>query len=108
MEYTIPQVQRLDVTHAEQVVSMLCDAFDDYPVMRFILVNRDNSYPTRLRSIIHMFVMARYYRNEPVLGILNMNVPFYERRGYKIMGHTRVAPALETWAFFRPDRQRKI
>jgi hypothetical protein len=52
--------------------------------------------------------MARYYLNEPVLGILNMNVPFYERRGYKIMGHTRVAPALETWAFFRPDRQRKI
>ena len=29
------------------------------------------------------------------------NVPFYLRAGYKIVGHARVAPELETWEFFR-------
>jgi len=31
------------------------------------------------------------------------NVPFYEHLGYRIIGHARVAPGLETWGFFRPD-----
>lgn len=29
------------------------------------------------------------------------NVTFYERVGYEITGHARVAPELETWGFFR-------
>jgi len=32
------------------------------------------------------------------------NVPLYERLGYRIVGHAKVAPELETWCFFRPDR----
>ncbi len=31
------------------------------------------------------------------------NVPLYERAGYEIVGHARVAPDLETWSFFRRD-----
>lgn len=31
------------------------------------------------------------------------NVPFYERLGYQLLGHTRITPALESWSFFRPD-----
>lgn len=31
------------------------------------------------------------------------NVPFHERLGYRIVGHGRIAPGLESWGFFRPD-----
>jgi GNAT superfamily N-acetyltransferase len=32
-----------------------------------------------------------------------INVPFYERFGYRIVGARRVADAFTTWGFFRPD-----
>jgi hypothetical protein len=31
------------------------------------------------------------------------NVPFYQRLGYRMVGHGRIGPGLETWGFFRPD-----
>lgn len=31
------------------------------------------------------------------------NVPLYQRLGYRLTGHVRVAPGLETWGFYRPD-----
>ncbi len=31
------------------------------------------------------------------------NVPIYEHLGYRVVGHARVSPGLETWGFFRPD-----
>jgi GNAT superfamily N-acetyltransferase len=31
------------------------------------------------------------------------NVGFYQHLGYRIVGHGRIAPWLETWGFFRPD-----
>ena len=31
------------------------------------------------------------------------NVAFYERLGYRIVGHDRVEPRLESWGFFRAD-----
>lgn len=31
------------------------------------------------------------------------NVPLYRHHGYRIVGHGRIAPELETWGFFRPD-----
>lgn len=33
------------------------------------------------------------------------NVPMYEHVGYRVIGHARVSPELETWNFFRPDDQ---
>lgn len=33
------------------------------------------------------------------------NVPLYENFGYEITGHARVSAEVETWAFYRPDRQ---
>ena len=30
------------------------------------------------------------------------NVPFYERLGYRMVGHGRIGPGLESWGFFRP------
>jgi GNAT superfamily N-acetyltransferase len=31
-----------------------------------------------------------------------VNLPFYQRFGYRLLGHSRVGPDLETWGFFRP------
>ncbi|HWB39703.1 MAG TPA: GNAT family N-acetyltransferase [Gemmatimonadales bacterium] len=31
------------------------------------------------------------------------NVMFYQRLGYRIVGHARIGPGLESWGFFRPD-----
>ncbi len=32
------------------------------------------------------------------------NVPFYQAAGYRLVGRVRIAPALESWSFFRPVR----
>jgi len=32
------------------------------------------------------------------------NVPLYRHFGYQVVGHATVAPDLETWGFFRRDR----
>jgi ribosomal protein S18 acetylase RimI-like enzyme len=33
------------------------------------------------------------------------NIPLYESFGYEITGHARVSAEVQTWAFFRPNRQ---
>ena len=54
-----------------EVVDVLCDAFRDYPVMRYVLEGSSvvSPDPERLRTLIRFFVMARVLRGEPVLGI---------------------------------------
>jgi hypothetical protein len=37
---------------------------------------------------------------------LPRNVELYRYFGYRITGHARVAPELETWGFFRPSQSR--
>lgn len=32
-----------------------------------------------------------------------IDIPSYERLGYRVTGHARIAPELETWALFRQD-----
>jgi GNAT superfamily N-acetyltransferase len=188
---------------ANDVVRVLCEAFAEYPVMRYVL-GPGGDYPVRLRTLIGFFHGARVLREDPILGIsrggelvgvalcslpdrvappamdelrertwselgadararydefgraweplgvaepnihVNMlavpprhqgqglgrrllervhamsreredsrgvtlttesaaNVLFYERQGYRVVGHRVVAPGLETWGFFRPD-----
>jgi len=45
----IPPVQ------SDAVLDVLCDAFFDYPVMRYVLGDRPE-YPRRLRTVIGLFV----------------------------------------------------
>jgi GNAT superfamily N-acetyltransferase len=52
-----------------QVVDVLCDAFHDYPVMRYVIGPAGEDYDRQLRTLIGFFVQARLSRNEPVLGI---------------------------------------
>src|SRR3954447_24282567 len=66
-------VSRLSSTQIEDAITVLCDAFHDYPVMRHVL-GPDGDYDGRLRTLIGFFVSARVFRNEPVLGV-------YDRAG---------------------------
>jgi GNAT superfamily N-acetyltransferase len=201
-------VAPLHATRLEAAVDVLCDAFAEYPVMRFVAGPDAEDYDRRLRSLIHFFTSARFLNGDLVLGAgsgsgetlvavanvtppgtrpaapevshrrealwrelgadareryeqlgriwqplgierphyhLNMigvrrdwrgrgagrllldavhalsadspescgvslttedpiNVPLYQHVGYAITGHAVVAPGLETWGFFRPDR----
>jgi GNAT superfamily N-acetyltransferase len=66
-------VTRLSSAETEDAVTVLCDAFQDYPVMRYVL-GPAGDFERRLRTLIGFFVSARVYRNEPVLGV-------YDRTG---------------------------
>jgi GNAT superfamily N-acetyltransferase len=201
-----PVVRRLPAADAPAVVDVMCDAFRDYPVMRFVIGDAGGDDDRRLRTLIGLFVAARALRDEPLLGLadgrtlcaaatvsfpgvgeeppemsalregvwrdlghdararhaacgevwgtlgvgtphvhVNMigvrpahqgrglarvlldhvqrisretpgangvtlttedpaNVPFYQHVGYQIVGHGRIAPALETWAFHRRNQ----
>jgi GNAT superfamily N-acetyltransferase len=200
-------VTRLDPSEAtvEAVTTLLCEAFADYPVMRFVLGPRED-YPARLRTLIGLFVANRAVPGDPFFAVtdgtelggvalctppnppaaspaleeirerawtalgadareryaacvrawtdvgiaepnvhLNMlavhprcwgrglarplleqvhalsrelpasrgvtlttedpgNVPLYRYFGYELVDRRRIAPELETWGFFRPDR----
>jgi ribosomal protein S18 acetylase RimI-like enzyme len=54
---------------APQIVATFCDAFHDYPVMRYIVGGPDELYDERLATLIRFFAMARVLRNEPLLGV---------------------------------------
>lgn len=62
-----PEIVTLGQENAEDAVAVLCDAFADYPVMRFVLGDAGDR-PRRMRRLIEFFTMARFLRGEPVLG----------------------------------------
>jgi GNAT superfamily N-acetyltransferase len=59
---------RLTPAHADDAVTVLCDAFRDYPVMRYVL-GAQADYDARLRTLVGLFVSARFFREEPVLAV---------------------------------------
>jgi len=201
-------VTTLSFDQVVEIVSVLSDAFQDYPVMRYVvgpdIPGVGAPYKVRLHRLVQLFVSARAYRDEPLMGVrdgtgalvaaavmslpnasnplpafiglresvwaelgaearsrydayisaanffaasqphhhLNMigvrkaqqrrglsrelldavhslaaddprstgvsltterpeNLPFYERFGYRVVGHARLGPDLETWGLFR-------
>jgi GNAT superfamily N-acetyltransferase len=67
----VSELQRVDLLSAEEagdVVSVISEAFFDYPVMRFVLGSPED-YPSRLETLVTLFVMARVLRNEVMLGV---------------------------------------
>jgi ribosomal protein S18 acetylase RimI-like enzyme len=63
-----PRIERLAVTDAEAVTALLCDAFFDYPVMRYVLGDTLD-YAGRLVRLIGLFTAGRWQRGHPVLGL---------------------------------------
>jgi len=61
------RAEPLPPERAEDAVSVLCDAFRDYPVMRFILGPPGVDDADHLRTLIGFFVQNRVLRREPLL-----------------------------------------
>jgi len=53
-----------------EITDVLCDAFYNYPVMNYVLGEKEN-YDKRLLKLVKLFVSARALRQEPILGIYN-------------------------------------
>lgn len=62
-------VRRLSTAQVQHAVSVLCDAFHDYPVMRYLLAPVAGDYDRHLHTLVNFFVMARVWREDPILGI---------------------------------------
>lgn len=62
-------VSRLSEAQVRHAVAVLCDAFHDYPVMRYVIGPVGGDYKRRLHMLINFFVMARVYRQEPILAL---------------------------------------
>lgn len=62
-------ISRLPATDAPRVVDVLCEAFREYPVMRFVLGEDSRDYQKRLTTLIGFFVSARALRDEPMFGV---------------------------------------
>ena len=75
-------VERLSPSARAEIVSVLCEAFHEYPVMRFVIGDDGErlaagpigseqleAYERRLYSLVDFFVQARLSREEPVLGV---------------------------------------
>ena len=62
-------VFRLPSDRVSEAVHVLCDAFHDYPVMRYILGPRSEDYDRCLHRMIGIFVSARALRGDPILAV---------------------------------------
>jgi GNAT superfamily N-acetyltransferase len=66
-------VTSLSIHNLVEIVSVLADAFHDYPVMRYVLgpdtPDAGAPYPVRLHRLVQLFASGRAYRNDPMLGM---------------------------------------
>jgi GNAT superfamily N-acetyltransferase len=52
-----------------EAVAVLCEAFHDYPAMRFFLSDAGERYERHLGLLMGFFTAARFLRGDPVLGV---------------------------------------
>jgi hypothetical protein len=65
----VPVLERLTAARAADIVSVFCDAFRDYPVMRYI-TGPSGDYDARLHHLINFFVGRRVQQGGPLFGIV--------------------------------------
>jgi GNAT superfamily N-acetyltransferase len=63
-------VERFPSARTSEIVSVLCDSFHDYPVMRYV-VGPDGDIDERLRRLIDFFVFRRARQGGPLLGVVD-------------------------------------
>jgi ribosomal protein S18 acetylase RimI-like enzyme len=66
---TDQSVGRLARADKADAVEVLASAFQEYPVMQYVLKDAGNSYEEHLRALIGFFVESRLSRDWPLLGI---------------------------------------
>ena len=68
-----PTVSTLGFDNLVEIVSVLSDAFREYPVMRYVLgpdlPGAGAPYAVRLHRLVQLFASNRAYRDEPMMGI---------------------------------------
>jgi ribosomal protein S18 acetylase RimI-like enzyme len=62
-------VERLTRADKTEAVEVLASAFEDYPVMRFVLRDAGEAYPSHLRALVGFFCELRFTRGYPILGV---------------------------------------
>ena len=71
-------VAALSFDNVVEIVSVISDAFRDYPVMRYVLgadtPSHGAPYEVRLHRVVQLFVSARAYRDEPLMGVRDERV----------------------------------
>lgn len=64
------QVVKIPSQNIPEITDVLCEAFYNYPVMKYVLGEKAD-YDNRLRKIVTFFIFARALRKEPLLGNYN-------------------------------------
>ena len=59
----------LDRSDKIAALNILCAAFHDYPVMRYVIGETDPEYDGKVRELISLFVEGRVMRNVPLIGL---------------------------------------
>jgi len=85
-----------------EVADVLCEAFYNYPVMKYVLGDKEE-YEDRLRKAVTFFVTARALRKEPLLGIYNLENKLVAAAAVTLPGDIPSPPELfklrdELWA----------
>ena len=65
-----PKVVELGAGSFDEVVDTLCEAFHEYPVMRYVLKDAGPDYDARLALLVGFFTDTRVSRGWPVLGVV--------------------------------------
>jgi GNAT superfamily N-acetyltransferase len=99
----------LSTDRSDAVVTVLCDAFFDYPVMRYVLGDAPD-YPTRLRTLVGLFVAARCQPRGLLLGAHDADGTMVAAAAIDLPGDRAMSPAFEqrrkdTWAELGRDAE---
>lgn len=76
----------LERPHKYKAVRVLCEAFHNYPVVRYIVGNTEAEYDGKLEELVGFFVEARLARNIPLIGLED---------GKELVGIAVVSPPVE-------------
>jgi GNAT superfamily N-acetyltransferase len=68
-------IVRLPAERAPEAVAVLCEAFHDYPVMRYFLGDRGARYDADLERMVGIFVSSRVVSGHPILAIEEQGRP---------------------------------
>jgi GNAT superfamily N-acetyltransferase len=81
-------IEALTQDRLDEAVDVLCDAFYDYPVLRFVVGDAGADYPRRLRRLIWFWTIARFVHQDLVwavtggdemFAVANINLPAADR-----------------------------
>ena len=104
-------IERLDPGSADEVTRLLCEAFFDYPVMRYVLGDSPD-YASRLVRLIGLFTAGRWQRGQPVLGLRSADGGLQAAITMTPRGTFETPPSLSsladsTWQFLGADARQR-